>query len=198
MWHKKKAPDSNFTSKSTTHEIWEGICSYPPNIRAVVSAGKHIWNRSWWEGVLCANAEVKIFLKFFVPGKSSNKLWVNLYSLNLTVPCSLRAHDSKWKTHRVCFEFEENLDQDILSKHTLRCKQWDFVHSKPGCILLTWWNASLSQTYGLKPQSLLLDEVADIVVPHCKKTKQNCSRLRSRVLLMFAYKENWLEQEWLN
>lgn len=27
----------------------------------MVSAGKHIWNRGWWEEVLHANIEVKIF-----------------------------------------------------------------------------------------------------------------------------------------
>lgn len=112
-----KTQDSTIQKHNSKHTILERICSYPPKIRTVVSAGKHIWNRSRCEEVLLANIEVKIFLKLFMPGTFNNKLWVKLYSQNHTVVCSLQAqHPQSW-THTM-----SSTSEYLWNQHDGWCK----------------------------------------------------------------------------
>lgn len=94
----------HFQKYNSEHKIRSQLCSRPPNIRAVVVAGKHIWNRKLVRrGNLCQHWGEN--LPWSPPcqekWKKIKKLWVNRYSQNRTLSWASARLKCKPHTHKL-------------------------------------------------------------------------------------------------
>lgn len=138
----------HFQKYNSEHKIRSQLCSRPPNIRAVVVAGKHIWNRKLVRrGNLCQHWGEN--LPWSPPcqekWKKIKKLWVNRYSQNRTLSWASARLKCKPHTHKLGRSGSECVFKK--QSNDVRFDQIDFLLWNGGM----WWEKSGAQLWPLLP-----------------------------------------------